>query len=177
MTAYFVNTFIEVPTGDAYDLPGTGDTLLVTSAGSLVTLLGGDGIDSTGNSEQITLDGLAYSAGNFGVSLSGAGTNLWPWLRVVASYNLPEGRTHPNVGPGGPFRPQQPRALTEALMTRGVALWNRFGHCPSPGLGVVAPKRARANGRRRLVAWSSRLPSRRPRQRARTEPIGTPPQT
>ena len=76
MTGYFVNTFAETPQGDAYDLTGAGDTLLVTSAGSLVTLSAGDGIDSTGSSEQITLDGLAYSAANFGVFVGGTYTNL-----------------------------------------------------------------------------------------------------
>jgi serralysin len=76
VTAYFVNSFIEQPSGDAFDLSGAGDTLLVTSAGSLVTLSAGDGIDSTGNSEQITLDGLAYSAGNFGAFVGGTYTNL-----------------------------------------------------------------------------------------------------
>ncbi|MGD0143474.1 MAG: hypothetical protein ABSC92_09965 [Rhizomicrobium sp.] len=76
MTAYFVNSLIEQPIGDAYDLTGAGDTLLVGTAGSLVSLSAGDGIDSTGNSEQITLDGLAYSAENFGVFVGGSGTSL-----------------------------------------------------------------------------------------------------
>jgi hypothetical protein len=76
MTAYFINTFVEVPTLSAFDLTGTGDTLLVTNAGSLVSLSGGYGINSTGNSEQITLDGLAYSAAFNGVFVGGNGTNL-----------------------------------------------------------------------------------------------------
>ena len=76
MTAYFVNTLVEQPTGDAFALTGSGDTLLVTIAGSLVSLGAGDGIDSTGNAEQITLDGLAYSTANFGVFVGGNDTNL-----------------------------------------------------------------------------------------------------
>jgi hypothetical protein len=76
MTGYFINTFEETPSGDGFALTGTGDTLLVTNAGSLVSLSAGDGIDATGNSEQITLDGLAYSAGNFGAFVGGTYTNL-----------------------------------------------------------------------------------------------------
>ena len=47
MTGYFVNSFIEESTGGpAFELAGANDTLLVTSAGSLVALGGGDGIDA-----------------------------------------------------------------------------------------------------------------------------------
>jgi hypothetical protein len=70
MTGYFVNSFVEESTGGAaFELTGAGDTLLVTSAGSLVALGGGDGIDAIGNSETITLDGLAYGGGSFGAGV------------------------------------------------------------------------------------------------------------
>ncbi len=78
MTGYFVNSFIEVSSGAAFELTGAGDTLLVTSAGSLVALGGGDGIDAIGNSETITLDGLAYggAADGGGVYLGGQDCRL-----------------------------------------------------------------------------------------------------
>jgi hypothetical protein len=76
MTVYFVNSLVEQPEGNAFALTGTGDILLVTNAGSLVSLDAGDGIDSTGNQEQITLNGLAYSAGSFGAYVGGSYTGL-----------------------------------------------------------------------------------------------------
>jgi hypothetical protein len=61
---------------DAFDLTGTGDTLLVTSAGSLLALDGGNGITASGSGEMILLNGLAYSAFATGVELGSANTLL-----------------------------------------------------------------------------------------------------
>jgi hypothetical protein len=59
---------------DAFDLTGNGDTLLVTSAGSLLALDGGNGITASGGSETIVLDGLAYSSSGTGVVIGSTDT-------------------------------------------------------------------------------------------------------
>ncbi len=59
MTSYVVNTYLQDVT---QDLTGDGDDLLVTSAGSLVETPGELGVNSIGDSELITIDGLVYSA-------------------------------------------------------------------------------------------------------------------
>jgi trimeric autotransporter adhesin len=77
MTTYVINTFQDT----TESLTGVGDTLLVTSAGALVVnLVGGIGLISTGDDQEITIDGLVYSAGeNSGtaVSITGTSTTLF----------------------------------------------------------------------------------------------------
>lgn len=67
-------TSTETLNQDAFDLTGSSDTLLVTSAGSLLALDGGNGITASGGSETIMLDGLAYSSSATGVALGSANT-------------------------------------------------------------------------------------------------------
>jgi hypothetical protein len=77
MTTYVVNTYLQDVT---QSLTGTGDDLLVTSAGSLVETLGEISVYTTGSGEELTIDGLVYSAfGGFGIGLSiaGGGTTLF----------------------------------------------------------------------------------------------------
>jgi trimeric autotransporter adhesin len=66
MTSVVINTYVQDTTET---LTGTDD-LLVTCAGSLVETEGQTGIESTGNGEAITVDGLVYSgSGALGVGL------------------------------------------------------------------------------------------------------------
>ena len=70
MTIYVVNTYLQ-DVGKL--LTGTGDALLVTSAGSLVETFG-VGVTSVGDSEAITVDGLVY--GPEAVAIMGSATAL-----------------------------------------------------------------------------------------------------
>lgn len=78
MTSTLINTLVEVTANgaDAFDVTGNGDTLLVTSAGALASMDGGNGITASGNFESVTVDGLAYAASGVGVSMSGIRSTL-----------------------------------------------------------------------------------------------------
>jgi Hint domain-containing protein len=58
------------------DLSGNGNDLLVTSSGSIVIPAGADGVDSTGDDQGITIDGLVYSSAD-AVVISGTSTTLF----------------------------------------------------------------------------------------------------
>jgi len=94
MTTTVINTYeLDVP----QNLTGVGDDLLVTQAGSLVEDNGSPGVDSTGNSESITIDGLVYSASGglaTAVSITGLDTALFVNGQV-------EGDTGVDVASGG----------------------------------------------------------------------------
>jgi hypothetical protein len=77
MTSVVIDTYLQDVTES---LTGNGDDLLVTSAGSLVETEGEFGVDSTGNSEAITIDGFVYSADSglgTAVYITGASTTLF----------------------------------------------------------------------------------------------------
>jgi hypothetical protein len=78
MTSTLINTLVEVTANgaDAFDVTGNGDTLLVTSAGALASMDGGNGITASGNFESVTVDGLAYGASGLGVSMNGIRSTL-----------------------------------------------------------------------------------------------------
>jgi hypothetical protein len=104
-TSYFINDFEETAVSgqDAFDLTGTGDTLLVTTAGSLVSMSGGDGINASGASEQVVLDGLAYSAFDYGALLQGGGSQLLVNGEAQGAYGVAlfAGAESVNVGASG----------------------------------------------------------------------------
>jgi Hint domain len=72
MTTTVINTY----TTTTADLSGDGNDLLVTSSGSIVIPTGADGVDSTGDDQGITIDGLVYSSGD-GVVISGNSTTFF----------------------------------------------------------------------------------------------------
>ncbi len=78
MTSTLINTLVEVTANgaDAFDVMGNGDTLLVTSTGTLASMGGGNGITASGNFESVTVDGLAYGASGLGVSMNGIRSTL-----------------------------------------------------------------------------------------------------
>jgi hypothetical protein len=78
VTSTLINTLVEVTANgaDAFDVMGNGDTLLVTSTGTLASMGGGNGITASGNFESVTVDGLAYGASGLGVSMNGIRSTL-----------------------------------------------------------------------------------------------------
>ncbi len=77
MTSSVINTY---DTNITETLSSTGDDLLVTSAGSIVNTDSDDGIDSNGEGQNITIDGLVYSVdggAGTGIRMVGAGSNLF----------------------------------------------------------------------------------------------------
>ena len=71
MSNHVISSSVSNGSGDGWDLTGNGDTLLVTSSGSVVQTDGGFGVYASGGNEAITLDGLIYAAYTNSGSVSG----------------------------------------------------------------------------------------------------------
>jgi Hint domain len=76
MTSSVINTYV---TNKTEELPGDFDDLLVTPSGSIVNTNADSGVDSSGDNDAITVDGLVYSIDvgfGTGVIITGGSTTL-----------------------------------------------------------------------------------------------------
>jgi len=139
MTSYVVNTYLQDVT---QNLTGTGDDLLVTSAGSLVETAGEVGVNSTGDFEAITVDGLVYGAVGNAVSITGSETTLFVNGQVQGgegvSVNNAAGHDSVNVGSQGSIESCTYAVVFEGNTSSPAATNDRVSNAGDISAGLIA---------------------------------------